>query len=63
MDTNLNKNTHISSIYEKLKLDGFTSKEEKFDHFDVIVAAGQQFKMSWFKATQVNIFVIMGVTN
>jgi hypothetical protein len=63
METNLNKNTHISSIYEKLKQDGFTSKEEKFDHFDVIVAAGQQFKMSWFKATQVNIFAIMGVAD
>ncbi len=63
MDTNLDNNTHISSIYEKLKQDGFTSKEEKFDHFDVIVASGQQFKMSWFKSTQVNIFAIMGVAD
>ena len=63
MDTNLNKNTHVSSIRERLKKDGFIFKEEKFDHFDVIVASGQQFKMSWFKGTQVNIYAIMGVAD
>ncbi len=63
MDTNLNKNTHVSPISERLKQDGFIFKDEKFDHFDVIVASGQQFKMSWFKSTQVNIFAIMGVAN
>ncbi len=63
MDTNLNKNTHVSSICKRLKQDGFISKVEKFDHFDVIVALGQQFKMSWFKTTQVNIFAIMGVAD
>ncbi len=63
MDTNLNKNIQISSICDRLKQDGFLSKEEKFDHFDVIVSSGQQFKMSWFKSTQVNIFAIMGVAN
>ncbi len=61
MDIDLNKNTHVSSICDRLKQDGFISKEEKFDHFDVIVALGQQFKMSWFKSTQVNTFAIMGV--
>ena len=55
------KNTHISAICEKLKQDNFKFKEEKFDHFDVIIASGQQFKISLFKTTQVNIFTIMGV--
>ncbi len=57
----LNQNTYISAICEKLKQDGFKFKDEKFDHFDSIVASGQQFKISWFKTTQVNIFAIMGV--
>ena len=56
-------NTFISAICEKLKQDGFKFNEEKFDQFDVIVASGQQFKISWFKTTQVNIFVIMGVAD
>jgi hypothetical protein len=57
------KNTCISTICEKLKQDGFKFKEEKFDQFDVVVASGQQFKISWFKTTQVNIFAIMGVAD
>ncbi len=57
------KNTYISTICEKLKQDGFKFKEEKFDQLGVIVASGQQFKISWFKTTQVNIFVIMGVAD
>ncbi len=61
MDTDLTKNTNISVICEKLKQDSFRFKEEKFDYLDVLVASGQQFKMSWFKTTQVNIFAIMGV--
>ena len=56
-------NTFISAICEKLKQDGFKFNEEKFDQFDVIVASGQQFKISWFKTTQVNIFAIMGVAD
>ena len=56
-------NTFISAICKKLKQDGFKFNEEKFDQFDVIVASGQQFKISWFKTTQVNIFVIMGVAD
>ncbi len=56
-------NTFISAICEKLKQDGFKFNEEKFDQFDSIVASGQQFKISWFKTTQVNIFVIMGVAD
>ncbi len=59
----LTKNTYISAICEKLKQDGFKFNEEKFDQFDSIVASGQQFKISWFKTTQVNIFVIMGVAD
>ena len=61
MNTDLMKNSHVSAICEKLKQDDFKFKEEKFDYLDVIVASGQQFKMSWFKATQINIFAIMGV--
>jgi hypothetical protein len=57
------KNRCISAICEKLKQDGFTFNEEKFDQFDVVVASGQQFKISWFKTTQVNIFAIMGVAD
>lgn len=57
------ENRCISAICEKLKQDGFKFNEEKFDQFDSIVASGQQFKMSWFKTTQVNIFVIMGVAD
>lgn len=57
------KSPCISAICEKLKQDGFKFKEEKFDQFDVVVASGQQFKISWFKTTQVNIFVIMGVAD
>ncbi|MGR3303560.1 MAG: hypothetical protein ACUZ8I_13795 [Candidatus Scalindua sp.] len=57
------KNRYISDICEKLKQDDFKFKDEKFDHFDSIVASGQQFKISWFKTTQVNIFVIMGVAD
>ncbi len=57
------KNTCISAICEKLKQDGFRFKEEKLDQFDSIVASGQQFKISWFKTTQVNIFVIMGIAD
>jgi len=60
---NLIKNTYISAICEKLKHDGFRFQEEKLNQFDVIVASGQQFKISWFKTTQVNIFVIMGVAD
>jgi hypothetical protein len=56
-------NTCISAICEKLKQDGFKFNEEKFDQFDVVVASGQQFKISWFKTTQVNIFAIMGVAD
>ncbi len=55
--------TFISAICEKLKQDGFKFKEEKFDQLGVIVASGQQFKISWFKTTQVNIFAIMGVVD
>ncbi len=61
MNTDLMNNSHVSTICEKLKQDDFKFKEEKFDYLDVIVASGQQFKMSWFKATQINIFAIMGV--
>jgi hypothetical protein len=57
------ENRCISAICEKLKQDGFKFNEEKFDQFDSIVASGQQFKISWFKTTQVNIFVIMGVAD
>jgi hypothetical protein len=57
------ENKCISAICEKLKQDGFKFNEEKFDQFDSIVASGQQFKISWFKTTQVNIFVIMGVAD
>ena len=57
------KNTYISAICEKLKQDDFKFKDEKLDHFDSIVASGLQFKISWFKTTQINIFVIMGVTD
>jgi hypothetical protein len=57
------KNTYISTICEKLKQDDFKFKDEKLDQFDVIVATGQKFKISWFKTTQVNIFVIMGVAD
>jgi hypothetical protein len=57
------KNSCISAICEKLKQDGFRFKEEKFDQLDVVVASGQQFKISWFKTTQVNIFAIMGVAD
>lgn len=63
MQTNLNKNSYVSLICNRLKQDGFIFKEEKFDHFDVIISLGQQFKMSWFKTTQVNIFAIMGVAD
>jgi hypothetical protein len=55
------KNRYISAICEKLKQDDFKFKDEKFDHFDSIVASGLQFKISWIKTTQVNVFVIMGV--
>lgn len=61
MNTDLMKDRHISAICEKFKQDGFNFKEEKFDYLDVLIASGQQFKMSWFKTTQVNIFAIMGV--
>ena len=57
------ENRCISAICEKLEQDGFKFNEEKFDQFDSIVASGQQFKISWFKTTQVNIFVIMGVAD
>jgi hypothetical protein len=57
------ENRYISAIREKLKQDGFTFNEDKFDQFDVVVASGQQFKISWFKTTQVNIFAIMGVAD
>ena len=57
------KNRYISAICEKLKQDDFKFKDEKLDHFDSIVASGQQFKISWFKTTQVNIFVIMGAAD
>jgi hypothetical protein len=59
----LTENRCISAICEKLKQDGFKFNDEKFDQFDVIVATGQQFKISWFKTTQVNIFAIMGVAD
>jgi len=59
----LSENRYISAIREKLKQDDFKFKDEKFDQFDSIVASGQQFKISWFKTTQVNIFVIMGVAD
>lgn len=61
MNTNLIENIHVSTICEKLKQDNFTFKDRKFDQFDVIVAAGQQFEMSWFKTTQINVFAILGV--
>ena len=61
MNTDLMKNSHVSAICEKLKQDDFKFKEEKFDYLDVIVATGQQFKMSWFKTTQINIFTFMSV--
>ncbi len=55
------KNSHVSAICEKLKQDDFRFKEEKFDYLDVLVASGQQFKMSWYKSTQINIFAMIGV--
>ena len=61
MNTDLMKNSHVSAICEKLKQDDFRFKEEKFDYLDVLVASGQQFKMSWFKSTQINIFAMIGV--
>ncbi len=61
MDTNLVDNSYISAICEKLKQDDFRFKEEKFDYLDVLVASGQQFNMSWYKSSQVNIFAIMSV--
>ncbi len=55
------KNSHVSAICEKLKQDDFRFKEEKFDYLDVLVASGQQFNMSWYKSTQINIFAMIGV--
>ena len=61
MNTELMKNSHVTAICEKLKHDDFKFKEEKFDYLDILIAAGQQFNMSWYKSTQINIFAIMGV--
>ena len=61
MNTDLMKNSHVSAICEKLKQDDFKFKEEKFDYLDILIATGQQFNMSWYKSTQINIFAIMGV--
>ncbi|GAX61950.1 hypothetical protein SCALIN_C28_0152 [Candidatus Scalindua japonica] len=60
-NVDLMRDTNISTICEKLKQDGFQFKDEKFDYLDVRIAFGQQFKMSWLKTTQVNIFAIMGI--
>ncbi len=63
MNTNLTENPHVSAVCEKLIQDGFRVTDEKFDQFDVIVATGQKFKISWFKTTQVNIFAVIGVAD
>jgi hypothetical protein len=54
--------THLKGMYKKLSQDGFELTEDKISEFDTIVATKKQFELSWF-ATQLNIFVIMGVSN
>ncbi len=61
MDTDLMKEPYVSAICKQLKQDDFKFKEEKFDYLDVIIATGQQFNMSWYKSTQINIFAIIGI--
>lgn len=58
MDTN----TYFNKIYSKLKQEGFELQKDKINLFDVIVATKKQFKLSWV-ATQMNFFVIMGLSN
>jgi len=62
MIKNMDQNTYLKTVYEKLRQDGFELTKDKINEFDVVVATKKQFKLSWF-ATQMNIFAIMGVAN
>ncbi|MBW2982518.1 hypothetical protein KY343_06570 [Candidatus Woesearchaeota archaeon] len=54
-------NTYLSKVYSKLKKDGFELKKDKINSFDVTVAMKKEFKLSWL-ATQMNFFIIIGVS-
>lgn len=61
MEKNLEENIYLKNVYEKLRRDNFELMNDRIDEFSVVVATKKQFKLSW-AATQLNIFVIMGVS-
>jgi len=58
----IDQNTYFEIVHEKLRQDKFVLRNDKLDGLNVVVATKQEFQLLWF-GTQMNIFVIMGVSD